>query len=110
MPLRGLEEFLPRKNGGAPAKKDSKEETAQYPVAGKLWLVLSLSRLGRSWKASELRTKASSDLEKLWWILLKERNALMTEKDAARSQRGVLQNGMRLSKVQSFRASLTSSR
>ncbi|CAI8016266.1 39S ribosomal protein L47, mitochondrial [Geodia barretti] len=59
--LRGLEEFFP--------KGDVIEEGESA---------------GRQWEARELRQKSNEDLHKLWYVLLKERNMLMTVKHEAR--------------------------
>ncbi|XP_011167091.1 39S ribosomal protein L47, mitochondrial [Solenopsis invicta] len=57
-------------------------------------------RVGRSWKKDELRLKSNSDLHKLWFVLLKERNMLMTMEEACKTANEIFPNPERLDKIQ----------
>ncbi|GJN29784.1 hypothetical protein PR202_gb18104 [Eleusine coracana subsp. coracana] len=54
---------------------------------------------GRSWKASELRLKSWDDLQKLWYVLLKEKNMLMSQRQMLYSENLRFPNPERISKV-----------
>ncbi|XP_009786174.1 uncharacterized protein LOC107791991 [Nicotiana tabacum] len=54
---------------------------------------------GRGWKASELRLKSWDDLQKLWYVLMKEKNMLMTQRQMLNAQNLRFPNPERISKV-----------
>lgn len=54
---------------------------------------------GRGWKASELRLKSWNDLHKLWYVLLKEKNMLMTQRQMLNAQNLRFPNPERIQKV-----------
>ncbi|CAA2970889.1 39s ribosomal l47, mitochondrial [Olea europaea subsp. europaea] len=54
---------------------------------------------GRSWKAPELRLKSWDDLNKLWYVLLKEENMLMTQCQMLHAQNLRFPNPERIPKV-----------
>lgn len=57
-------------------------------------------QVGRSWKADELRIKSNSDLHKLWFILLKERNMLKTMEHECNEMIRLFPNPERIDKVE----------
>ncbi|GAB4815920.1 hypothetical protein N2152v2_002966 [Parachlorella kessleri] len=54
---------------------------------------------GRAWQASELRIKSWDDLHKLWFVLLKEKNKLHSEKLMYKAVKKPMPQPRRLSKV-----------
>ncbi|XP_027173508.1 39S ribosomal protein L47, mitochondrial-like [Coffea eugenioides] len=54
---------------------------------------------GRGWKASELCLKSWDDPQKLWFVLLKEKNMLMTQRQMLHAQNLRFANPEHISKV-----------
>ncbi|KAK8657042.1 hypothetical protein V6N13_035305 [Hibiscus sabdariffa] len=53
-----------------------------------------------SWKAFELRIKSWDDLHKLWYVLLKEKNMLMTQRQILHAQNLRFPNPERIPKIE----------
>lgn len=56
-------------------------------------------KCGRAWTVDELRIKSNTDLHKLWYILLKERNMLLTMELECNEKMEMFPNPERLDKV-----------
>lgn len=56
--------------------------------------------VGRSWSVKELRRKSYDDLHKLWYVLYKEKNMLLTERQLARRRQLRFPQPERFQKVQ----------
>lgn len=80
---RGLEEFI----------------DSTYKIKDVTYGIFVCLSVGRAWKASELRLKSTSDLQKLWFVLLKERNALYTVRYDCRVRKVTMPHPERLQKV-----------
>lgn len=57
---------------------------------------------GRGWKAAELRQKSWEDLHQLWYVCLKEKNMLLSQKQMLTSQNMRMPNPERFPKVSFF--------
>jgi len=55
--------------------------------------------VGREWEARELRLKSFDDLHGLWYVLLREKNMLQTEKFLAKANRTKMRAMHRIGKV-----------
>eukprot|EP00245_Coleochaete_scutata_P006320 TRINITY_DN20670_c0_g1_i1.p1 TRINITY_DN20670_c0_g1~~TRINITY_DN20670_c0_g1_i1.p1 ORF type:complete len:124 (+),score=24.45 TRINITY_DN20670_c0_g1_i1:135-506(+) len=55
--------------------------------------------VGRAWEARELRQKSWDDLHKLWYVLLKEKNILYSQKQMMRTVGRMMERPDRIVKV-----------
>uniref|UniRef100_A0A034WS76 Large ribosomal subunit protein uL29m n=1 Tax=Bactrocera dorsalis TaxID=27457 RepID=A0A034WS76_BACDO len=56
-------------------------------------------KVGRAWKLEELRIKSNKDLHQLWYVLLKERNMLLTMEHECNEKMELFPSPERLDKV-----------
>ncbi|XP_014670640.1 PREDICTED: 39S ribosomal protein L47, mitochondrial-like [Priapulus caudatus] len=55
---------------------------------------------GRAWKIDELRIKSNQDLHKLWFVLYKEKNMLLTMQEECRREAALFPSPERIDKVE----------
>ncbi|KAM6962526.1 large ribosomal subunit protein uL29m [Aplochiton taeniatus] len=60
----------------------------------------STVKSGSPWTSKQLRTKSNEDLHKLWYVLLKEKNLLLTLEQESKRQRLQMPSPERLKKVE----------
>ncbi|KAF4617142.1 hypothetical protein D9613_005937 [Agrocybe pediades] len=73
----GLYAFFRKKPDSDNLVGEDKYEVVESPEAGQLIT-------GRAWEASELRNKSFLDLHTLWYVALREKNLLATQREEAR--------------------------
>ncbi|CAG0919839.1 unnamed protein product [Notodromas monacha] len=56
-------------------------------------------KVGRSWRMPELRLKSNVDLHKLWYVLLKEKNMLITLEKECNDEARIFPNPERIDKI-----------
>ncbi|XP_004931963.2 39S ribosomal protein L47, mitochondrial [Bombyx mandarina] len=75
------------------------QDLMEFFDAKKNWPETNI-RVGRAWKLDELRLKSNTDLHKLWYVLLKERNMLYTMEHECNERVRLFPNPERIDKVE----------
>jgi large subunit ribosomal protein L47 len=91
---RGIEDFFPFQQATGTYAKEAQNASKVPTSVGTRPVVV-----GGDWKAWMLRQKSTEDLHKLWFVLLKERNALLTEMAHCRAKNLMFPNPTRRTKV-----------
>ncbi|TCD70539.1 54S ribosomal protein L4 mitochondrial [Steccherinum ochraceum] len=85
-------------------RKNEEEDVVKYDTVEAIDLTTQYR--GRSWTAAELRRKSFKDLHTLWYVLLRERNLLATQKEEARRLQIAVQRTPITAKVHRVRKSM----
>ncbi|KIM43206.1 hypothetical protein M413DRAFT_444015 [Hebeloma cylindrosporum] len=81
---------VPRKADSPELVGEDRYEVVETPEEGQLLT-------GRAWEAAELRNKSFKDLHTLWYVALREKNLLATQKEEVRRM-GVTSTDLQVSK------------
>nr|CCA20824.1 mitochondrial 39S ribosomal protein L47 putative [Albugo laibachii Nc14] len=100
IPKRGLDEFFPIQSITEKNTKTTPNDKSSEAKGIPATVGTERIKVGGDWKAWMLRLKSSDDLHKLWYVLLKERNALLTERAICRSKNIPFPDPTRRKKVQ----------
>ncbi|CAG0891451.1 unnamed protein product [Cyprideis torosa] len=94
------ESDVPEMPGPDPFPANTPQGLREFFDHPKNWGLQERIKHGRSWKLEELRIKSNADLHKLWYVLLKERNMLLTMEHRCKEEYETMFSPERLDKVE----------